>query len=989
MPDFRPLALLALLALPAAAQHDAPAPEWIWSVPHVRDGQEGWFRRDFEIDVGTEIASARLFATADNHVEVWLDGERIGVSDEWWQPVERDVTEHVRAGANALCAWAKNDDGPAGLLIRLEVALTSGETVRIVTDDTWPCLQDPPPPGWTAVEFRPSGWKLAKSFGALGVAPWGDLAGETHVGEPSESLPAERIELPDGFHAERLYSVPKGRQGSWVSVCADDRGRLYASDQYGGLYRVTPPPIGEPGETLVEETPVELGAAQGLLWAFDSLYVVVNGAAGFASGLYRVRDTDGDDVLDDVSALRHFDGSGEHGPHAIRIAPDGESLFLIFGNHVDLPEIDRSRVPRVWSEDLLLPRLPDPNGHAVGRMAPGGFVLVTDPDGQEWELYACGFRNAYDFDFDEHGELLTFDSDMEWDIGMPWYRPTRILHVVSGADFGWRHGSGKWPSYWIDSLPAAVDIGLSSPTGVEHGRRSGWPHQWGRALYAADWSYGTIYAVQLVPGGSSYTGRAEVFLHGEPFPVTDMTFAGGAMYVTVGGRRVQSGLYRITFAGDRAAAEPPGFPVEIDSAAHANRHELEAWHAPRAEGLPEHLGWQLGQIDRFQAHAARTALEHQDPSRWAELVLAMDYPPAAIQGLVALLRAAPGEYAERVQERLLVLFESDLSAAEGLEPRQVADRMLGLLRAQELCFTRAGAPDAVTRAAVIAALDPLFPHTDPRVSRELCRLLVYLEAPSVLGKGLRLLEQAESQEEQIFYAHVLRNVRRGWTLDERGAWFRWINEAGAAFSGGHSFRRYLDAMRADVVATLTDGEREELGDALVQGIAAPTSAEVIPASFVRQWRLEELALGLSERVAESSDLEAGRYAFRKALCFECHRMGEEGGSTGPDLTRAVGRFSARDVLEAILEPSLVLSDQYQDTSIETDDGRFLVGRVESEDDEWISLRLGLPTEALVDIEKSQVVSRSPYPLSRMPSGLANVLTRGEIDALIAYVLSGE
>ena len=50
-----------------------------------------------------------------------------------------------------------------------------------------------------------------------------------------------------------------------------------------------------------------------------------------------------------------------------------------------------------------------------------------------------GFRNAYDIAFNAHGELFTYDSDMEWDRGLPWYRPTRILHVVPGGFVRIRH----------------------------------------------------------------------------------------------------------------------------------------------------------------------------------------------------------------------------------------------------------------------------------------------------------------------------------------------------------------------------------------------------------------------------------------------------------------------------------------------------------------------------------------------------------------------
>src|SRR5262249_8853072 len=166
---------------------------------------------------------------------------------------------------------------------------------------------------------------------------------------------------------ELLYSVPKETQGSWVSLCADPRGRLIASDQNGRLYRITPPALGgSADDTRVEQLPVELGEAQGLVWAFDSLYVVVNHAKKYASGLWRVWSSRNDDVLDAKQMLRPIEGSGEHGPHAVLLGPDGKSLYVLCGNHTKLMQTTSTRVPRLWGEDFIVPRQWDAGGHAVG-----------------------------------------------------------------------------------------------------------------------------------------------------------------------------------------------------------------------------------------------------------------------------------------------------------------------------------------------------------------------------------------------------------------------------------------------------------------------------------------------------------------------------------------------------------------------------------------------------------------------------------------------
>src|SRR6056300_449648 len=95
-----------------------------------------------------------------------------------------------------------------------------------------------------------------------------------------------KLSLPEDFVVEHLYSPQEADQGSWVGMTFDDQGRMIASDQYGALYRIVLPAIGSGDSiTQVEKLMVgdsasgsklEMGYAQGLLYAFNSLYVMVN-----------------------------------------------------------------------------------------------------------------------------------------------------------------------------------------------------------------------------------------------------------------------------------------------------------------------------------------------------------------------------------------------------------------------------------------------------------------------------------------------------------------------------------------------------------------------------------------------------------------------------------------------------------------------------------------------------------------------------------------
>ena len=952
-------------------------PQWIWSSSRPGESDQAWLHRTFELSGKAD--SATLWGACDNSMDVYLNGRHVAEGGDWSRPVLVDVADTLKTGANSITAFCRNAGGPAAFALRLDMKIGE-EQVSLFTDESW-LASTTEAEDWGSADFHPEGWAAAYAFGPIGMAPWGDLPGG-EGGEPARALAAEELVLLPGFEVELLYSVPRARQNSWVSMTVDEVGRLIVSAQYGALYRVVPQPFGSSDPPEVTEIPVQLGHAQGLLCAFGSLYAVVSHSDTFPGGLYRVRDTDGDDQYDTVELLRRLDGGGEHGPHAVRLGPDGESLYIIAGNHTKLPQIEASRVPRIWAEDQLLPRKPDPNGHAVDVMAPGGWVCRTDPDGKSWELVASGMRNAYDMDFDAEGELVTFDSDMEWDIGLPWYRPARVLHLVSGAEFGWRHGSGKWPAHYADSLPGAVDIGLSSPTGVVFGTRSAFPPRYQRALYVADWAYGTIYAVHLAPQGSSFTGRAEAFVSGKPLPLCDMEFgADGALYFIVGGRRTQSGLYRLRWTGgevEPASSVEEGAAVRAGGEARAERRAMEECFS-RGEAQAFEGVWNaLASPDPFIRHAARVGLEHRDPAEWADRVLAEERPRVIIHGVVALARTG-GASGPQMLAALARLEVSELSRED----------LLGALRAWSLVFLRSGAPPDGRRRALAHKLEQLFPAGDVELDRELCRVLVYLGSSTVIARSLDLMEEAEAEADQLHYAFQLRNVSDGWTPRERRRYFAWIGHAVGGMKGGVSFEQYVRGLRDDALAHLDDRERAEVAPLLA---AAPASdGERVPvaasAPVVPRWRLDELASELGAP-ASGRDFAAGESAYRQATCHVCHRMRGAGGATGSDLTGAGSRFSARDLLEAILTPSAAISDQYQDTEIWTIDDELFVGRVEDETDEVVVIRTAPPREEVWEIPLEEIALRRLHPVSRMPEGLLDTLSLEQIRDLMAYVLAG-
>jgi putative heme-binding domain-containing protein len=790
-------------------------------------------------------------------------------------------------------------------------------------------------------------------------------------------------------------------------MTVDPKGRIIACDQYGSLYRMTPPAIGSGAEAQIERLPNATGGAHGLLYAFDSLYVMINEQNG-RQGLWRLRDTDGDDQFDKEQLLRRIQGSGEHGPHAVVPSPDGTALYVVSGNHTKLPEnTELSRSPRHWDEDQIIPRMWDANGHARGILAPGGYICRTDPDGKVFELISHGYRNAYDIAFNHLGDLVTYDSDMEWDAGMPWYRPTRICLATSGSELGWRSGSGKWPTYYPDSLPGILDIGPGSPTGVESGKGAKFPAKYQRAIYANDWTYGTMYALHLAPEGAAYKVEHEEFLSAKPLPLTDVVINphDGALYFAIGGRRTQSAVYRVIYTGSEstAPAPPPQMPEE-----HRLRRQLQELHKEGTGPEAVSEAWPyLAHADRWIRYAARIAVERQPLESWVNRLTAEHQPWALIEATIAAAHAGAREHRPMLLDRLNQVDFGSLDL----------DAQLGLLRACQLVIIRLGLPEDGARENLVRRLDALFPATAPDLNRELAYTLIALEAPTAVAKTLQLLAIAGNtavsfasdallerndryaeafdlaassrpNQRQITYAYALRVAETGWTPALRKAYFTWFPST-AEWQGGNSFRGFIENIRKEALSRVKDPAEREALDQLSTRRATPLASEDFapPRGPGRDYSVAD-ALSTLQDSLHDRNFQDGRRLFHAAACASCHRFGGTGGGVGPDLTGSGSRYTLRDLLENIIDPSRVISDQYGSEQIELTDGSILIGRAYEEDGRLHVVYDPRNPDEKESVALARVKSRKPYPVSMMPLGLLNSMNPDEVRNLVAYIQSG-
>ncbi|MEX2212972.1 MAG: hypothetical protein WD768_02515 [Phycisphaeraceae bacterium] len=959
----------------------APTAKWIWPTRLREKGQFAVFRTGFLTPA--EVKSARLYLVTDAaNATVWINNKPVASAQAFGPMVEVDVTAQMRGRDDLLEVHAHAVGNSPAINVRVVWTDSRGRKGGGVSDETWFARvrgRDWPP-------ADPINWHRAESFGALEEEPWGHLEDRIAINPfddyeqwrqatgTAEGADPATFHVTPGFTIERLRSAGKD-EGSWVSLTFDPKGRLLIAREDKGLLRLTLP-AEKDGKIKVESINDTLHECRGMQFIGNDLYVNANND----KALMRLRDTGGDDRFDEITTVYASAGGVGHGRNDVTLGPDG-FLYAIQGDSVAVPKDMASTL--------------SPRRFAARPKAGEGFVYRFDPrkvfdikDGlpERFEVIAAGLRNPYGVAFNAEGELFTYDADAEHDMGSPWYRPTRVRHIVSGADFGWRSVTGSWPPYYpdaADSPPSTFDIGKGSPTAIAFAHGSAFPGKYHDALYILDWAYGRILAVHMTPRGAGYACSAETFVKGRPFNVTDLAFGPeGAMYVTTGGRKTQSGLYRIRYTGPALAApaltEQQRARAAEGAKARELRRKLESFH--QFEPAAVDIAWpHLDSEDPWIRHAARIAVEHQPVKEW----LAQALPEkATIEGLTALLALAS---ASDKSDRSAVLGKLNTLTLKDC----TIEQQLIALRTYEICLVEGETLTPEVRREIVLRLSTLYPGETWELNRTLSLLLLDLDAASLLKPTLALLESAKTQHEQMHYLFVLRNMKQGWSLDERKHYFRKLLET-QAYRGGAGMPGFMKKIREEAIASLSEKERAALG-ALVEGKDNAPLPAIPQRAFVKAWTLAEL----KEPVAKDEgkrDLANGKAMFNAAACNRCHRFGDEGRSVGPDLTSVASRFSRQDMLQSIIEPSGVVAENYRNVRIELDDGEVIVGQVVMAGDYRSSDLRIMPSmmepEKVRTIAKKRVVSHSESGVSPMPEGLLNTLTREDVLDLLAYLETG-
>ena len=703
--------------------------------------------------------------------------------------------------------------------------------------------------------------------------------------------------------------------------------------------------------------------------------------------LWEYRDENLDRVADAAPRKILPFASGEHGGHAIRQGPDGW-WWVIGGN------------------DAGIDQRHDPKKRALA-----GALLRISPDLKTSEVVADGFRNPYDFDFNERGDFFTYDSDCERDYFLPWYSGTRVYHVAPGRSHGWRlpgyQRSFRVPDYMPATVPALADMGRGSPTGVLVAKAKNFPARYRGGLFVCDWTFGRVHFLPLVHraaeeapdaeavlrrdmaavlGAQTYEGgfvaslrapdyvtQAEVFIepmgsHG--FAPTDIEQGrDGTLFVSIGGRKTRGAVYRIV-----AAAQDDIAPVVL-AAPRVAKPTLAVLGA-----IQEKLGgWRISGASA----EAFVACEPANPQGLTgeQRTQSLGYAQAA---LLSLDSAVQQEAA-----RTLAMLEDDSEIS--------ARRILNALSEKTgvtsdfhflACYARMKAAPEVTAEIATAVLrfDAKLAGGDNRpkqnwairLNEVLARLIAkhpalaaaLVESPGFATPGrLALVEVFPPAQREAAAAKFLAAVKAG------AAW-TWSAELVKLIAPLAEARPLLLAQWKNA------GLQKVLRPILEKGATADELAMLNAKPLeVPVGDVQPFVESLKAVAWEKGDAARGGKIFAARACATCH----SGTSPiGPELSGPVARLSAVELMTEMQFPSRNIAEAFRATIYTLKDGSQIAGFTAFFSADGVILHTVTGTQRIAE---SDIASREPGKVSLMPGGLLTGLSAAEFADLLAYMKS--
>lgn len=694
----------------------------------------------------------------------------------------------------------------------------------------------------------------------------------------------------------------------------------------------------------------------------NSVYVATRAA------IIRLRDTDNDDVADDVKTIVSLDTVADYPHNGLSglLLEDaiGKSPTLTFG------------LGENFGEKYILR---GSDGSVQIGQGEGGNIFQCTPEGAEIQRVATGFWNPFGICRDDAGRLLMVDNDAD---AMP---PCRIVHVVPKADYGFQFRFGRAGTHplqaWNGELPGTLPMLAGTgeaPCAILCHQGQYWVTSWGDNRIEK-------YSPQRIGAATVSSTRQDAVVGNSMFRPVDMAIGpDGFMYVTDWVDRSynvhrKGRIWRIKFATD------PSFNSNNVSEAmklSPAEQDLPTFVMRNPEVVRQTLAGENS--DPFLAHALTTSA---DIGKWIS-ASGVSERSSPILRRAQLLNArwdtiaGQKSAANPMQVRTMIegaLTDEDESvrmvalrwAAEigdksllplvtqQLNRESISTRYLAMVAATisflETGKVEKGGFDALTRKTLVAIAED-----DSRSSRLRSQAILLVPPSAAQWNIPKLLTIAQSADVDLARAAARHLATAPVTDSSRSAIQQLLNS-----------QSIDQSIQLDLAAL-----KPEVNKPAPQPPAQPA--------------IDDLDAWLT-RVGEGGDAENGWRVFfsnSKGQCASCHMRDGRGANVGPDLTGIRTMASDRKrLLESILHPSREIGPMYTTWKVLTKDDRVIVGLKLNGGGVGQSARYLLADSTTVDIPMQDIEEQEPSENSIMPGGLLQKLAMDEVRDLLAFLSS--
>lgn len=155
----------------------------------------------------------------------------------------------------------------------------------------------------------------------------------------------------------------------------------------------------------------------------------------------------------------------------------------------------------------------------------------------------------------------------------------------------------------------------------------------------------------------------------------------------------------------------------------------------------------------------------------------------------------------------------------------------------------------------------------------------------------------------------------------------------------------------------------------------------------RKWTMASLLPEVLNQHPSAQQIRDGAAIYDRAGCRKCHQRSSPGPLPGPDLTSLGWRRQKEEILQSLLYPSQELHEEYPVVTVQLKDGTQFSGLLQAAPDEQLGIISSSGEQR--QFPRKDVEAIRNQPVSNMPEGTIEMLTRDEILALLAYLTSVE